>query len=51
MVTGEPVAVMGGGGRRAVLANPYYMWNSARMGYLSIQAHGGPQNEGQRVRE
>jgi murein hydrolase activator len=24
VVTGEPDAVMGGGGRRAVLANPYY---------------------------
>jgi hypothetical protein len=34
----------------SVQANPYFMWNSARTGYPSIQAHGGPQNESQKVR-
>jgi hypothetical protein len=47
VVTGEPVAVMGGGAQSAVAkaggaANPYYMWSSARTGFPSIQAHGGP---------
>ena len=33
VVTGEPVAVMGGGAQSAAAvagANPYYVWNSAR---------------------
>ncbi len=47
VVTGEPVAVMGGEAQSAVAkaavqANPYYMWSSARTGFPSIQAHGGP---------
>jgi len=28
--------------RRAMQAIPYYMWSSARTGYPSIQARGGP---------
>ena len=46
VVTGEPVAVMGGGAQSAVAkaggASHPYMWSSARTGFLSIQAHGGP---------
>ena len=53
VVTGEPVAVMGGGAqwplpKRAVQTNPYFTWSSARAGFPSIQARGGP--EGQKVR-
>jgi len=53
VVTGEPVAVMGGGAQSAVAkaavqANPYFTWSSARTGFPSIQARSGP--EGQKVR-
>jgi hypothetical protein len=33
-----------------VQANPYFMWNSARRGYPSIQAPWWAVNEGQKVR-
>ena len=45
LVTGEPIAEIDDNRplpKRAVETNPYYMWNSARAGYPSIQAHGGP---------
>src|SRR6516225_2337844 len=53
VVTGEPVAVMGGGAqwplpKRAVQTNPYFTWSSARAGFPSIQARGGPQTKARR---
>jgi hypothetical protein len=35
---------------KAAGANPYFMWNSARRGYPSIQAPWWAVNEGQKVR-
>ena len=53
VVTGEPVAAMGGGAPSAACpagaaANPCYMSNSERTGTPSIPAHGGPQLKARR---
>src|SRR5215831_10258456 len=44
LVTGEPIAEIDDNRplpKRAVQANPYHTWSSARTGFPSIQAHGG----------
>ncbi len=56
VVTGEPVAVMGAGRKSAaalrdrLAASRCSTSSSERTGHPSIQAHGGPQAEGEKVR-